>query len=314
MTKVDVLRLLTLLSVMLYLGGCATSTPAPVVDRSQNTTAASAAKPAVATERVARKGYYIVKSGDTLFRIALDNGQAYRDLATWNALEDPNKIEVGRELRVLPPEADDGQPVVVTKPVGVAKVVELRTLDGNGEQVKSSPKAGREPYSDEAMARLNKGGEATLARVEVRPESKAEIKPETKPETGAQTAGKSDEEVQWAWPSQGKMAGQFVEGGNKGIDILGKRGESVLAAADGKVVYSGSGLRGYGQLLIIKHNNTFLTAYAHNSKLLVKEGDQVTRGKKIAEMGDTEADQVKLHFEVRRQGKPVDPLKHLPPR
>ena len=118
----------------------------------------------------------------------------------------------------------------------------------------------------------------------------------------------------WIWPASGKIVGTFSEGGAKGIDIAGKAGDPVLAASSGKVVYSGTGLRGYGKLVIVKHSSTFLTAYAHNQSLLVKEGQQVVKGQKIAEMGNTDAEQVKLHFEVRQQGKPVDPLKHLPPR
>ena len=294
------------------IAGCASTAPAPVVDRSQQPTAGvvDTAKPAPVVEKVARKGYYIVKSGDTLYRIALDNGQGYRDLAAWNNLEDPNRIEVGQELRVVPPVGEDGQAVVVTKPVGTGAALEQRTLDGNTDVVKALPKAGREAYSDEALARLNKGPETAITRVELKTEPKVESKSEAKPVAIA----KGDDDVQWAWPSSGKVVGQFVEGGSKGVDILGKKGDPVQSAADGKVVYSGSGLRGYGQLLIVKHNNTYLTAYAHNSKILVKEGQSLTKGQKIAEIGDTEADQVKLHFEVRRQGKPVDPLKYLPPR
>jgi lipoprotein NlpD len=127
-------------------------------------------------------------------------------------------------------------------------------------------------------------------------------------------AALGSEEITWTWPANGKLIGTFSEGGNKGIDINGKAGDAVLAASGGKVVYSGTGLRGYGKLVIVKHNNTFLTAYAHNQNVLVKEGQSVSKGQKIAEMGNTDADQVKLHFEVRRQGKPVDPLKHLPQR
>lgn len=295
------------------MAGCASNTPAPVVDRSQSarSTSDSATEvvktPAVA-ERIARKGFYIVKQGDTLFRIALDHGQAYRDLAAWNSLDDPNRIEIGQELRVTPADGDEGQSVAVAKPVGVGKAVEQRPLDGNSEAVKTHPRAGREPYSEEALARLGRPADGGLPRMEL----PHEIKPEVS--KGASSLVRGDDEVQWAWPATGKIAGQFTEGASKGLDILGKKGDPVHAASDGKVVYSGSGLRGYGQLLIVKHNNTFLTAYAHNSKILVKEGQSVARGQKIAEMGDTEADQVKLHFEVRRQGKPVDPLKHLPPR
>lgn len=306
-------RVVALMLSFTVLAGCASNTAAPVVDRSQqppgmsSTKAADAAKVGQITDRVARKGYYIVKPGDTLFRIALDHGQAYRDLAAWNSLIDPNRLEVGQELRVLPLEGDDSQAVAEAKPIGMSNAVEQRSLDGNTSAVKTQPKGGREAYSDEALARLGMAGDHGIVRIELPPDARPDVKVAT-------PSAKSEDDVLWAWPATGKIGGQFVEGGSKGLDILGKKGDPVQAASDGKVVYSGSGLRGYGQLLIIKHNNAFLTAYAHNSKILVKEGQSVTRGQKIAEMGDTEADQVKLHFEVRRQGKPVDPLKHLPPR
>ena len=116
------------------------------------------------------------------------------------------------------------------------------------------------------------------------------------------------------WPVAGSMISGFDEVKNKGVDIAGKPGDAVLAAADGKVVYAGAGLRGYGNLVILKHNNTYLTAYAHNQALLVKEDQTVRKGQKVAEMGNSDADRVKLHFEIRRQGKPVDPMKYLPPR
>lgn len=302
----------SLLSFLILLSGCASNTPAPVVDRSvspQGVVSPAASTPPA--ERVARKGYYIVRQGDTLYRIALDHGQAYRDVAAWNALEDPNRIEIGQELRIAPPEVDGGLAVAVTKPIGMVSGVEQRALDGNSDVIKVQPKAGREAYSEEALARLSKGADNGVARVELAPETKLDPKLDAK---AAVLSPKGDDDLQWVWPATGKVASQFVEGASKGLDILGKKGDPVQAASDGKVVYSGSGLRGYGQLLIVKHNNTFLTAYAHNSRILVKEGQAVSRGQKIAEMGDTEADQVKLHFEVRRQGKPVDPLKHLPPR
>jgi len=122
----------------------------------------------------------------------------------------------------------------------------------------------------------------------------------------------SPDGVEWAWPSSGKVAGTYSEAGNKGLDISGKLGDPVLAAADGKVVYAGAGLRGYGELVIIKHNATYLSAYAHNRKILVKEKDMVTKGQKIAEMGNSDSDSVKLHFEIRKQGKPIDPMPYLP--
>ena len=133
-----------------------------------------------------------------------------------------------------------------------------------------------------------------------------------KPATPAASAGEDD--VAFIWPSSGALLAGFDEARNKGYDISGKAGDPVVAAADGRVVYAGAGLRGYGNLIILKHNNTFLTAYAHNQALLVKEDQAVRKGQKIAEMGSTDADRVKLHFEIRRQGKPVDPVRYLPSR
>jgi len=118
----------------------------------------------------------------------------------------------------------------------------------------------------------------------------------------------------FVWPASGSVIAGFNESTNKGLDIAGKAGDPIIAAADGRVVYAGAGLRGYGHLVILKHNNTYLTAYAHNQKLLVKEDQNVKKGQKIAEMGSSDADRVKLHFEVRRQGKPVDPSRYLPSR
>lgn len=323
--------LIPALLATLIVAGCASTEPAPVVDRSHKNTAATstpaeAPKPVTAAaERVARKGHYIVKEGDTLYRIALDHGQGYRDVAAWNNLADPNRIVVGQELRVAPVESEESA-VVVVKPVVSSQPIEQRPLDGNTATIKSQPKAGREPYSEEALARLGKATEANAVRPETRPEvkadakdTKADAKVEAKADAKADAKAaasqpRNDEDLAWSWPSSGKVATSFAESGGKGVDILGAKGDPVLAAADGKVVYSGTGLRGYGQLVIVKHNNTFLTAYAHNSKIAVKEGQTVGKGQKIAEMGDSETDRVKLHFEVRRMGKPVDPLKHLPAR
>jgi len=160
---------------------------------------------------------------------------------------------------------------------------------------------------------------AAVAPVAVKPEARPEAKPEVRPEVKADSEARTgdasgNDDVNWMWPASGKLIGTFSDGGNKGIDIAGKAGDSVVAAGSGKVVYSGTGLRGYGKLVIVKHNNTYLTAYAHNQNVLVKEGQSVGKGQKIAEMGNSDADQVKLHFEIRRQGKPVDPLKLLPGR
>jgi lipoprotein NlpD len=168
------------------------------------------------------------------------------------------------------------------------------------------------------MAQIDKVQEQTQPEATTVAKEETISKPEATDSQAADTAtgdtaDEGDEDaLDWGLPAQGKLIGQFSESANrKGIDIAGKLGQPVLASAPGKVVYSGSGLRGYGKLIIIKHNKTYLSAYAHNDKVLVKEGQSVTRGQKIAEMGNTDANQVELHFEVRRFGKPVDPAKYL---
>jgi|GEM_PF-48361 len=153
-------------------------------------------------------------------------------------------------------------------------------------------------------------GNATAASAAVRPASAASGS--SSPSAPASTAPAGEDEAAFIWPAQGQLIGGFDGEKNKGIDISGKAGDPIWASADGRVVYAGAGLRGYGNLIILKHNNTYLTAYAHNQTLLVKEDQSVKKGQKIAEMGSSDADSVKLHFEVRRQGKPVDPAKYLP--
>jgi lipoprotein NlpD len=308
------IRALSLTIPMLLLAGCFSQQPAPTVDRMTSPQAR-----ATAPAQPSGPGYYTVKRGDTLYRIALENGQDYKDLATWNNLVNPSAIKEGQVLRVAPPGAvAENGGAVVAKPVATGPVVETRSLDQAGpavpqaspampsDGVKREPRVGKEPYSDEAYARLN--------RLESKVEAKPEAKPETKAETPQPAVVAGPDDVPWLWPSASKVSASYNEASNKGLDFAGRSGDPVLAAGEGKVVYAGAGLRGYGELVIIKHNATFLSAYAHNRKILVKEGQQVTRGQKIAEMGNTDADTVKLHFEIRKQGKPVDPAQYLPKR
>jgi lipoprotein NlpD len=285
---------------------------------------------ATAGASVASKDLYTVKRGDTLYSIALDHGLDYRELVAWNNIDNPNRILVGQSLRVRAPGAAAATEAVVVRPISTGTVVEQRSLGSSSpaDLLKREPRAGKEPYSEQALARAQAQAvdpvtvTPVVARPEAKPEvspaarveAKSEARPESRPDASAGDAASGSEDVAWIWPANGKLIGTFSEGGNKGIDISGKAGDSVLAAGGGKVVYSGTGLRGYGKLVIVKHNNTYLTAYAHNQNVLVKEGQSVGKGQKIAEMGNTDADQVKLHFEIRRQGKPVDPLKHLPQR
>jgi lipoprotein NlpD len=243
-------------------------------------------------ENAGKAGYYAVKPGETLIRVGLETGQNWKDIARWNNLESPYPIQVGQVLRVIPPTASatvaaaeapaasaSAPGGVVTRPIASASVASINVMPGQAS-------AAAKPAAAAAAA-------AT---------------------TGEAAAG-VDEQLGWIWPvNGGQILTSFDEVKNKGLDLSGTAGDPVLAAADGRVVYVGAGLRGYGNLIILKHNSTYLTAYAHNQTLLVKEDQSVRKGQKIAEMGSSDADRVKLHFEVRRQGKPVDPAKYLPAR
>jgi lipoprotein NlpD len=237
-------------------------------------------------ENAGKAGYYTVKPGDTMIHIGLETGQSHKDIARWNNLENPNRIEVGQVLRVVPPVVHE---TAVAKPVASAAVTPTPIAAGPAK-----------PASAPASA----ASAAPVAAPAPAPAS-----------APAPVAGAgSDDDLGLIWPGRGAILAGYDEVKNKGLDIGGAAGDPVLAAAEGRVVYAGAGLRGYGNLVILKHNNTFLTAYAHNQTLLVKEDQTVKKGQKIAEMGNSDADRVKLHFEVRRQGKPVDPAKYLPAR
>ncbi|MBC7957365.1 MAG: peptidoglycan DD-metalloendopeptidase family protein [Cytophagales bacterium] len=290
---------------VLVLAGCAAPSKyrAPIEDRSVlnrpvNVAAApgaAASAPAVAAlpveagkvlpgaENAGKAGFYAVKPGDTLIRVGLETGQSWKDIIKWNNLENPNVIEVGQVLRVVAPGADPN--AVATR--GVASVkLDTRPLDA--------------PRTPPAAA----SGAAPAASTT----------PPPAPLPAPPAAREGDDDVNWLWPAKGTVVSPFDENKTKGLAIAGKAGDPVLAAADGKVVYAGSGLRGYGNLVILKHNNTYLTAYAHNQALLVKEEQLVKRGQRIAEMGSSDTERVQLHFEIRKLGKPVDPAKLLPPR
>jgi len=280
--------------------------PAPVEDRgpmARSRTAGPSVSQSVAAslpgaENAGKPGYYSVRPGDTLVRIALDAGQNWRDIARWNNLGNPNLIEVGQVLRVVPPPGE----VMARTPVAPAGSVAPQPLpaaSGVQSQPIASAQAAGTPLPPQAA-----GSAPSAAPASVPAPAGAPVAPAS-----------PDDDVAWAWPTPSTtIVGTFDEARNKGLDIAGKAGDPVFAAADGRVVYAGAGLRGYGNLIILKHNNTYLTAYAHNQALLVKEDQTVRRGQKIAEMGSTDADRVKLHFEIRRQGRPVDPAKLLPAR
>lgn len=271
-----------------------TNPAAPATARAPQTPASAqplpeTAKPLRGQDSAGKPGFYTVQRGDTLIRIALDNGQNWRDIVRWNNLDNPNLIEVGDVLRVLPP-AGDG---VVARPIAPYGA-NPAPLPASGRPIAGQP---GQPGSAAPSTGMPQAGPSNAT---------ATAQPANTPAAG--------DELSWIWPSRGNTLASFDEAKNKGVDIAGQAGDPVLAAADGRVVYAGSGLRGYGNLIILKHNNTYLTAYAHNQTLLVKEDQSVKQGQKIAEMGSTDADRVKLHFEIRRQGKPVDPAKYLPAR
>jgi lipoprotein NlpD len=259
-----------LLSATVLLAGCGSTLNHPPVQDLRTARSADGdmggTAPPPGAENAGKPGYYTVQPGDTIRRIAAANNRDWRDIVRWNNLDDPNKIEVGQVVRVVPPR-DAG--------TSGATRVAVATQTTPGMKVGSS------------------GASSTV--------------PSAPPVTGA-------DKVDFIWPAKGAVLAGFDGDKNKGIDIGGRAGDPVYAAADGRVVYAGSGLRGYGNLVILKHNNTFLTAYAHNRTILVKEDQNVKRGQPIAEMGSTDASGVALHFEIRRLGKPVNPAQYLPSR
>ena len=289
--------------VALFAGGCATPVSAPVSDRG------GSASGRAAPSSTPRAGFYIVRPGDTLYSIAQRKGLTIRDLVAWNQLADPNQLEVGTELRIASPDAVvvspvniDG-PAVEVKPVAPEAATTLPSL-------KQEPKGGKQPYSDQAWVAAQNATVPSIAAVEAKAASNEPGKPSAVRPDGARTV----DGVEWSWPVGGTVFSGFKDNPRKGLDIAGKPGDGVFAAAAGKVVYSGTGLRGYGKLVLIKHDSNYLSAYAHNRQLLVKEGQTVEKGQKIAELGSTDSDRPKLHFEIRRQGKPVDPVNYLPER
>lgn len=316
----------------LLLAGCATQQQkAPVIERAPGTSRPAAPTPtptkpakktAVTGEKDWRPDTYTVKKGDTLYALGLEFGADYKDIARWNDLSPPYVIKVGQTLKVketskavepasTAPVAEAATGGAVVTPIKIEAAPQPRTISENtvkaetkqavatGEPpLKTEPKASKELWSEQAAAPA--------------PAAKP-VEPAKSPEKAAEkpAAVADDEAIDWGWPTSGKVLSGFTDT-NKGLDIAGDQGQAIVAAAPGKVVYSGSSLRGYGKLVIIKHNKTYLTAYAHNQQILVKEGQEITKGQKIAEMGNTDADRVKLHFEIRKLGKPVDPEKYIP--
>ena len=291
-------------------GSAAATAPAvPASAPAVSATASEAARPGA--DGAVQPGQYVVKPGDTLVRIGLETGQNWRDIARWNNIENPNVLEVGAALRVSPPASEVN--AATTRPVAPVPRFESRPLDarpGPAGAVPASAPASAGPPAGAATSPAASPPPMTSAA----PAPAAAGTPVIGPATAPAAPRDGDGDVSWAWPASGPVTTAFDDVRSKGLAIAGKAGDPVLAAADGRVVYAGSGLRGYGNLVIVKHNATYLTAYAHNQSLLVKEDQIVRRGQKIAEMGSSDTDRVQLHFEVRRLGKPVDPARVLPPR
>lgn len=290
--------------VVVALAGCATrkAPPAPVVEG--RAARAAAAKPAPARAEppavrasppapapsIARASgdYYTVRRGDTLYSIALEHGADYREVAQWNSLDDPTRILVGQQLRVTPPEAERTAQVNPVRIAGrvEARPLEARPLDAKPLETRGSPAPEAKPVDAKPM----------------------DAKPADPPRpTGPEAAA-----GQFMWPARGKVLAEFAEPRRKGIDIDGKPGDPVVAAAAGRVTYIGTGIPGMGKLVVIKHGNGYITVYAHNRDILVKEQQEVARGQKIAELGSTDADRPKLHFQIRKGAAAVDPLLYLP--
>lgn len=307
---------------------------------------------AASSDKDWRPDTYTVKKGDTLYSIGLQYGYDYKEIAQANNIAAPYTIRLGQQLKLKDRNAD-GKPAADSKVVPTESVQEedgviiapLKTDNVSATPMQSAspstsspsvvteiplltePKALREPYSEQALlakppvskpVAIAKPADAVKPADSVKPVDPSAAaktaetpKPTTAKPDSAPAGG--DEDIAWAWPTQGKVITAFnADTSAKGIDIAGTSGQAITAAAPGKVIYSGSDLRGYGKLVIIKHNKTYLSVYAHNSKIVVKEGDTIAKGQKIAEMGNTDADSVKLHFEIRQQGRSIDPAKYLP--
>jgi len=284
------------------LAGCSSSGPhAPIVERGttlkkQGVPATARSIKAVPLDKDGRPQDYVVHKGDTLYSIAFNYGLDYREIAELNSLQNAGMILAGQTLRLPSPTTSNGDN---SKPLEVP--------------VKSQPKVAKLTYTKQAVTQIEK-----IQDDQKEPESvmvaKVQAKPEIRPSAEINhVADNNSSALEWGMPTSGTLISGFSESASrKGIDIAGELGQPIVASLAGKVVYSGNGLRGYGKLLIIKHNKAYLSAYAHNDRLLVKEGEHIMKGQKIAEMGNTDTDRVSLHFEIRRYGKPVDPANYLP--
>jgi len=301
-TKILTVNMLAVVLTMVLLAGCKASgnRKAPVEERDGSPKKSQVVgKKQSQGDADSRPQFYVVQKGDTLYSISFEHGLDYRDVAVQNNIDNPSAIQIGQKIKLVATDVESGEKARNDiKPVSPVTVVTIPKKD--------QPKVVKLPYSDQAAAQIEKMQYETTKPVAAAVVTVPVVKPQQ------DEPAVSDDGIEWMMPTKGKVIAEYSESANrKGVDIAGNKGQAVNASAAGKVVYSGSGLRGYGKLVIIKHNKTFLSAYAHNEQILVKEGENVGKGQKIAEMGSTDSDQVKLHFEIRKFGKPVDPAKFL---
>jgi lipoprotein NlpD len=285
-------KAVVLVAVLAFAAGCASRrAPAPVVDARVPKSFA----PPVITKSPG--DVYTVKRGDTLYSIALEHGADYRELAQWNQVDDPARLRVGRELRVKAPAA---APAVLAAAVPERAPAQVGAVSIVG-RVESRPLESLPPLPPRSPLPAQSPAKTELARMEV-----------PKPEPAKSFAPAPSGLSQFIWPVKGKVLAEFAEPRRKGIDIDGKPGDPIVAAAPGRVTYIGSGIPGMGKLVVIKHETGFITVYAHNRAILVKEQQAVARGQKIAELGSTDSERPKLHFQIRKGAAAVDPLLYLP--
>jgi len=303
--------------LVVLVAGCMTGAPAPVDDRRPPPFAQRQVQPpAVAAPQPApRQGTYIVKRGDTLYSIALELGIDHRELAQMNRLDFASTLRVGQELRITPPvdrsEVQVGSALrsgdLESRSLGPAPGASPASPPAAAPEgsLRTAPKALRLPYSEQNLA--------MLSRTEApKPAAPAAAAPGAAPTVAPTVADRATDGLDFIWPAKGRVVAGFSEPRNKGVDIAGKLGDPVVAAAAGRVIYVGSGIPGLGKFIVVRHENGFNTVYAHNRENLVKMDQTLTRGQKIAELGNSDADQPKLHFQIRKFGTPLDPLKYLP--
>ncbi|HKJ16769.1 MAG TPA: peptidoglycan DD-metalloendopeptidase family protein [Xanthomonadales bacterium] len=298
-------RMLCLVSFSLLVSSCSTP-PAPVEERSTSTTASRSTSELV-------NGRYRVNRGETLYSIAFKYGLDWKDVAGWNGIGTPYTIYPGQELNLTAPPVTrrTSSPRIATRAAGRAPTATTRSADPQPAT----------PVPDPASTQSRATTTSTQPQSTPSQSAPAQTQPQPSVATAPQApapapSGTLQDPTHWLWPTDGRVTSTFSSGdpSRKGINITGREGQDVVASAAGDVVYSGNGLIGFGELIIVKHSDRMLTAYAHNRQRLVQEGQRVAAGQKIAEMGRNEQEVVMLHFELRVVGKPVNPLQYLPSR